>query len=74
MTVRINSMTETSSAISAVLAEVPDSHHERIIARMKWAVWLSVVTIPFGYCITALLARIGPAAWDLWVTDRANLF
>jgi hypothetical protein len=33
MTVPINSMTESSSAISAVLAEAPDSPHERICSQ-----------------------------------------
>ena len=32
----------------------------KIMVGMRWTLWLSVISIPFSYAITILLARCGP--------------
>src|SRR5437879_4141786 len=42
------------------MAAVPAHQRERIISGMRWTLWLSVLSAPFGYATTILLARTGP--------------
>jgi len=43
-----------------VLSEAPAHLRARIIAGMRWTLWLSVLAVPFSYGTTILLARAGP--------------
>ncbi|PYQ21773.1 MAG: hypothetical protein DMF81_14385 [Acidobacteria bacterium] len=43
-----------------LLAAVPAEIRGRIFAGMRWALWLSLLAMPFGYGTNILLARAGP--------------
>lgn len=45
-----------------LLADVPGHQRGQILAGMRWTVWLSALSLPFSYGITALLARTSPEA------------
>jgi O-antigen/teichoic acid export membrane protein len=42
------------------LSETPAQLRGRIVAGMRWTLWLSVLATPFSYGTTILLARAGP--------------
>jgi O-antigen/teichoic acid export membrane protein len=44
------------------MAAVPVELRERIVSGMRWMLWLSVLSVPFSYGISVVLARIGPEA------------
>jgi O-antigen/teichoic acid export membrane protein len=48
-------------ARAATLSEVPAHQRHRVLAGMRWTVWLSGVAVPFSAAINLLLARVGPA-------------
>lgn len=43
-----------------LLSEAPAHLRGRIVAGMRWTLWLSVLAVPFSYGTTILLARAGP--------------
>ncbi len=45
-----------------MLPAVPVAQRRRIVIGMRWAVWLSAVSLPFSYGTTILLARTSPEA------------
>src|SRR3984893_10785585 len=58
----MGSLTEGSEVALESLKDVPDHQRRRIVAGMRWTVWLSAASIPFGYGTTILLARTSPEA------------
>jgi O-antigen/teichoic acid export membrane protein len=55
-----NEWTTASVDSAAVLSAVPHETRRRIVAGMRWTVWLSLLAAPFSYCTSVLLARAGP--------------
>jgi O-antigen/teichoic acid export membrane protein len=45
---------------TTLLAAVPAEVRLRIFSGLRWALWLTVLSTPFSYGITVLLARTGP--------------
>jgi O-antigen/teichoic acid export membrane protein len=50
--------TESSSATT--LTRIPENQRRRVLAGMRWSVWLSCVAVPLGAATNLLLARVGP--------------
>ena len=39
---------------------IPEHQRHKMVAGMRWTLWLSLVSAPCGYITTVLLARVGP--------------
>ncbi len=51
----------TRSATSVeVMGAVPAQLRGRIVSGMRWTIWATAITAPLTYCVSTLLARIGP--------------
>jgi len=46
--------------MAGLLSETPVDLRRRIVSGMRWTLWLSVLSVPFSYGTTILLARSGP--------------
>ncbi len=51
-----------------LLPAVPVEVRSRIFTGMRWVLWLTVLSTPFSYGITVLLARTGPAVLGTYGT------
>ena len=45
---------------ASILADVPDHQRHRVLAGMRWTVWLSAIVVPFSAAFNLMLARLGP--------------
>ena len=55
-------MANQSVAIARAMAAAPPELRTRIVAGMRWTVWLSALALPFSLGTNAILARTGPEA------------
>jgi len=52
-------MTKSTAARAEVLAGTPKDLRHSIVSGMRWTLWLSILSIPFSYTTSVLLARTG---------------
>lgn len=50
----------TPGSAAGTLTHVPEHQRRRVLAGMRWSVWLSCIAVPLGATINLLLARVGP--------------
>jgi O-antigen/teichoic acid export membrane protein len=53
-------MADISDNSSTGLGHLSEHQRHRILAGLRWTVWLSAITVPFSIAINFLLARVGP--------------
>jgi len=54
-------LNKATVSFAEVLNAVPERQRHHMISGMRWTLWLSVLSAPFGYITTVLLARVDPA-------------
>ncbi len=53
-------MAPNRNTVPEVMTAVPAHQRDRIVAGMRWTLWLSVMAVPFSYGTNIILARVGP--------------
>src|ERR1035437_6379836 len=51
-----------SSLSTPLIPAMPAHMSTRIVSGMRWTIWATALTAPLSYCVSALLARVGPEA------------
>jgi O-antigen/teichoic acid export membrane protein len=54
------SMSLTANIGTPLMPAVPDQLQSRIVSGIRWTVWATALTAPLAYCVSTLLARMGP--------------
>lgn len=55
-------MSAGANLSTELMPAVPAQLHSRIVSGIRWTVWATALTAPLTYCVSTLLARVGPEA------------
>jgi O-antigen/teichoic acid export membrane protein len=53
-------MSVTANINTSLMPAVPAELQSRIVSGIRWTVWATALTAPLAYCVSTLLARLGP--------------